>query len=459
MFSFHKPKVYRSTAGCCICKAKSSSSRFTDSKKYETDFIQCFQLDSPRKGEICNACVLLVKRFKRLPPGSNRHWGHVVDARTGPGLKSMTKFKKRKEEQEGKEVYTSKIFKKSKKKAFKKDTSSLGGSSDDSPPSPTESQHSDFDDDGIFEKKLLFSYSTRAQKQNNLKRQEAALKSKRKRKNPNPIKVSRWPANFFNLFSDVVSDELWHQKITCCGAIYECKGVEAVMINVSSFKPCKQHASSRSKNSNEIVSSSSSINSIQQMPKISEMPPQISSTQQQHTPTAIKKHHLFLKRNSDPSVTKSCDTTSSSTNVTEFSNINDKTELMDTTDERKDNMQSIDIKFKINDNKNVINKMEDENAYEQIEANGKLLLQEINHHAEVVKIIKPALQQPLQHPLSSVNGDKMSMLKYKLASMARFGGLGNDNSSDSGYEEVVQDGTKQLIPQMPPPQADVLQSL
>lgn len=24
MFSFHKPKVYRSTAGCCICKAKSS---------------------------------------------------------------------------------------------------------------------------------------------------------------------------------------------------------------------------------------------------------------------------------------------------------------------------------------------------------------------------------------------------------------------------------------------------
>lgn len=24
MFSFHKPKVYRSTQGCCICKAKSS---------------------------------------------------------------------------------------------------------------------------------------------------------------------------------------------------------------------------------------------------------------------------------------------------------------------------------------------------------------------------------------------------------------------------------------------------
>lgn len=77
MFSFHKPKVYRSAQGCCICKAKSSSSRFTDSKKYENDFIECFQLSSPRCGEICNACVLLVKRFKRLPPGSERHWSHV----------------------------------------------------------------------------------------------------------------------------------------------------------------------------------------------------------------------------------------------------------------------------------------------------------------------------------------------------------------------------------------------
>ncbi|XP_067209562.1 SIN3-HDAC complex-associated factor isoform X2 [Linepithema humile] len=93
MFSFHKPKVYRSSTGCCICKAKSSSSRFTDSKKYEDDFMPCFQLEERRSGEICNACVLLVKRFKKLPPGSNRHWRHVVDARAGPGIKSLTKFK------------------------------------------------------------------------------------------------------------------------------------------------------------------------------------------------------------------------------------------------------------------------------------------------------------------------------------------------------------------------------
>ncbi|XP_066585805.1 SIN3-HDAC complex-associated factor [Prorops nasuta] len=93
MFSFHKPKVYRSSTGCCICKAKSSSSRFTDSKKYEDDFMECFQLEEKRTGEICNACVLLVKRWKKLPAGSNRNWRHVVDARAGPGIKSLTKFK------------------------------------------------------------------------------------------------------------------------------------------------------------------------------------------------------------------------------------------------------------------------------------------------------------------------------------------------------------------------------
>ena len=77
MFSFHKPKIYRSLHGCCICRAKSSSSRFTDSKRYEEDFEKCFRINHQRSGEICNACVLLVKRWKKLPPGSNRNWHHV----------------------------------------------------------------------------------------------------------------------------------------------------------------------------------------------------------------------------------------------------------------------------------------------------------------------------------------------------------------------------------------------
>ncbi|XP_017013789.2 uncharacterized protein [Drosophila takahashii] len=95
MFNFHKPRVYRSADGCCICRAKSSSSRFTASRKYEKESMQCFNLHEPRNGEICNACVLLVKRYKRLPVGSKRHWGHVVDARAGPGTKSLAKQKKR----------------------------------------------------------------------------------------------------------------------------------------------------------------------------------------------------------------------------------------------------------------------------------------------------------------------------------------------------------------------------
>jgi len=97
MFTFHKPKVFRSPNGCCICRAKSSSSRFTDSKRYESYFEKCFSLEEHRSGEICNACVLLVKRYIKLPAGSTRHWNHVVDARSGPGIKSMVKSKKQKD--------------------------------------------------------------------------------------------------------------------------------------------------------------------------------------------------------------------------------------------------------------------------------------------------------------------------------------------------------------------------
>ena len=114
MSSFHKPKLYRTLDGCCICKAKSSSSRwwlesrdwrllltlspslrFTSSAKYEENFRKCFHLSEPRRGEICNACVLLVKRFKKLPVSSGRHWGHVVDARAGPGVKNFVRERRR----------------------------------------------------------------------------------------------------------------------------------------------------------------------------------------------------------------------------------------------------------------------------------------------------------------------------------------------------------------------------
>ena len=69
--------------------------RFTSSAKYEDYFGKCFHLSEPRRGEICNACVLLVKRFKKLPVSSARHWGHVVDARAGPGVKNFVRERRR----------------------------------------------------------------------------------------------------------------------------------------------------------------------------------------------------------------------------------------------------------------------------------------------------------------------------------------------------------------------------
>ena len=63
-----------------------TSSRFTDSDKYEDEFENCFHLESEeRRGDICNACVLIVKRWRQLPLGTSKNWAHVVDARAGPG--------------------------------------------------------------------------------------------------------------------------------------------------------------------------------------------------------------------------------------------------------------------------------------------------------------------------------------------------------------------------------------
>ena len=59
------------------------------------DCVGCFKLDDTRYGEICNACVLIVKRWKKLPANTNKDWHHVVDARTGPGIKNVFKNKKK----------------------------------------------------------------------------------------------------------------------------------------------------------------------------------------------------------------------------------------------------------------------------------------------------------------------------------------------------------------------------
>ena len=112
-----KPKMFKSQNGCCICRAKSSrladkiklykiliilfpSSRFTTSERYAPSFQGCFQVEEERRGDICNACVLIVKRWNKLPASQTKNWAHVVDARQGPGMKIVARPKKKEEEVE-----------------------------------------------------------------------------------------------------------------------------------------------------------------------------------------------------------------------------------------------------------------------------------------------------------------------------------------------------------------------
>ncbi|XP_067856212.1 SIN3-HDAC complex-associated factor [Heptranchias perlo] len=195
MFGFHKPKMYRSLDGCCICRAKSSSSRFTDSKRYEKDFQSCFGLNEARSGEICNACVLLVKRWKKLPVGSKKNWNHVVDVRAGPSLKTALKPKKAKS-LTGSRIKASQISKI--QKELKRQNSDAHSTTSSMSPaqSPCYSNHSDEGSDA-----------------------EMASGS------------SRVPVfSFLDL-------TYWKRQKVCCGIIYKGRFGE-VLIDPHLFKPC-----------------------------------------------------------------------------------------------------------------------------------------------------------------------------------------------------------------------------
>lgn len=240
MFSFHKPKIYRSGNGCCICKAKSSSSRFTDSKKYEPEFEHCFKITEKRSGEICNACVLLVKRWKKLPPGTTRNWSHVVDGRAGPGTKSMMKCKSK-----------SKLSKRSSKmnkikRILKRSSTpplppSPGGLSDDItvgeeclsdqssssiPPSPTFSDESED------------SFPT------------PTIKSKICK--PKKLKVCSSPKKF----SAFVDMNIWKKEKVCCGIVFMGPG-GGVIIDQRLFRPCRTCKKRSTSSGDENVTSSS----------------------------------------------------------------------------------------------------------------------------------------------------------------------------------------------------------
>ncbi|XP_070545189.1 SIN3-HDAC complex-associated factor-like [Ptychodera flava] len=223
MFSFHKPKVYRSGSGCCICKAKSSSSRFTDSKKYEADFEKCFQLKAEKRtGEICNACVLLVKRWKKLPKGTERNWHHVVDARAGPGTKAINKSK-------NKMKLNKRPLKKRRHRRLltiqKRDQSESDDATghDDSCDYTTRRRHSsgnipsptpsDSSDDGSF----------------------GSSGSSRRKRLPNDSQTAFDFPPSVRAFLDL---SFWKKEVVCCGTIFRGPRGE-VLVDPQLLKPCK----------------------------------------------------------------------------------------------------------------------------------------------------------------------------------------------------------------------------
>ncbi|XP_034046852.1 SIN3-HDAC complex associated factor, like isoform X2 [Thalassophryne amazonica] len=192
MFGFHKSKIYRSNDGCCICKTKSSSSRFTDSSRYEETFRLCFGLSEDRVGDICNACVLLVKRWKKLPNGSKKNWNHVVDARAGPGFK-VTKPKKIKSSDGKKKIKIKKLHKMNRQNSDAHSTTSSVSPSQ----SPSYSNHSDDCSD---------------------------IESKQSRSTSSSI------------FS-FLDRSYWKRQKVCCGIVYKGRFGE-VIIDPRLFKPC-----------------------------------------------------------------------------------------------------------------------------------------------------------------------------------------------------------------------------
>lgn len=102
MSAYYKPRVFRSEDGCCICKVKQSTSRFCDSKIFEEWFKECFDLTELRCGEMCYACVLVVKRWGKAKVkndlGPTKNYSRLVDSRMkGRTLQSLTgTLKKRK---------------------------------------------------------------------------------------------------------------------------------------------------------------------------------------------------------------------------------------------------------------------------------------------------------------------------------------------------------------------------
>lgn len=200
----------------------------------------------------------------------------VVDARVGPGIKSMTKFKKRKEEQQGGSPQSTtdgatiivpstkqssnavserfeKIFKKTKKKKGImtrqkiRIANSPGSSDGNSSPSSSLSNHSDNDDimDSLdkndFEHRELSPFNTAMELEDFTDVQPQVQQSTRRyhRKANRPLKNR----NALKAIPFVFDQEFWVLIKTCCGYAYENQTIGALIIDENDvLTPCPKHS-------------------------------------------------------------------------------------------------------------------------------------------------------------------------------------------------------------------------
>lgn len=133
---------------------------------------------------MCNACVLIVKRWRKLPRNNKKDWAHIVDAKGGTGAVGKGSGRKRLEDSEEK---LEKIRRK-----FKVKTKSS--------------------------RKLDFS-------------KEAKSAHQKRYKAKSRIDL--------NLLTDFFDPGYWRRKTTCCGPVYV--GLEGeVMVNRAEQGQCGQ---------------------------------------------------------------------------------------------------------------------------------------------------------------------------------------------------------------------------
>jgi len=158
-------------------------------------------------GEICNACVLLVKRWKKLPKNTKRDWSHVVDARAGPGTKSFVKQKKKDDNSEE--------FEKIRRKHFLKKISRTEIEDDES------------------ERRSVSPLDTSSQPTETL----------------SDISSARLQDNTINDFFD---SYYWKRETGCCGVIYRGMMGE-VMVDTRIYSRCAKHTDKSDKTEDDVT--------------------------------------------------------------------------------------------------------------------------------------------------------------------------------------------------------------